>query len=112
MAGNESINDGSGGQQSRQRMMEQGRMHQPTINESGKGKQWLATTRVRGQRLGIAAKGGSGWRRDCCGQRGVIAALDEMPEASWIWTTKMHAAEGGGKQEDGSVFWRWGQLLW
>ncbi len=34
----------------------------------------------------------------------MIAAL-ETAEASWIWMTKMHAAEGGGKQEDGSTFW-------
>ncbi len=56
VAGNKSINDGSGGQLSRQRTMEQRRTLQPTINMSGKGKQWLATTRVRGQRLAMAAK--------------------------------------------------------
>ncbi len=39
-------------------MTEQGRTQQPTIDGSGKGKQWLATTRVRGQRLAMAAKGG------------------------------------------------------
>jgi hypothetical protein len=58
----------------------------------------------------MAAKGGGGWRRDCRGQRGVIAA-PEATEASWIWMTKMHAAKGGCKQEDGSVVWRWVQLL-
>jgi hypothetical protein len=36
----------------------------------------------------------------------------EVVEASWIWMAKMHAAEGGGKQEDGSIFWLRGQLLW
>jgi hypothetical protein len=50
-------------------MTEQGRMQQPTIDGSGEDKQWLATTRVRGQRLAIVAKGGSSWRRDCHGQR-------------------------------------------
>jgi hypothetical protein len=45
-------------------MTEQGRTQQPTINGSGKGKQWLATTGVRGQQLAMAEKGGSGWRRD------------------------------------------------
>ncbi len=65
----ESVNDGSSGHQSRPRMTEQGRTQQPTINGSGKGKLWLATTRVRGQWLAIAAKGGSGQRRDCHSQR-------------------------------------------
>jgi hypothetical protein len=46
-AGKESVNDGSSGQQGGQRMTEQGRMQQPTIDGSGKGKQWLAMTRVR-----------------------------------------------------------------
>jgi hypothetical protein len=55
--------------------MEQGRMHQPTIDGSGKGKQWLATMRVRGQQLVMAAKGGGGRKRNCHVQRGVIAAL-------------------------------------
>jgi hypothetical protein len=91
-------------------MMEQGRKQQPTIEESGKGKQWLATMRVRGQRLAMAAKGGSHQQRDCSDQRGVIAA-SEATEASWIWKTKMHAAEGGGMWEDGSIFWRQRQLL-
>jgi hypothetical protein len=91
--------------------MEQGRTQQPTIDGSGKGKQWLATTRVRGQQLAMVEKEGGSRRRDCLGQRGVIAAL-EAAEASWIWTTKIYAAEGGGKQEDGFVFWRWGQLFW
>ncbi len=57
MAGKKSVNDGSSGQWSRQQMTEQGRMQQLTINGSGKGKQWLATTRVRGQLLPMAAKG-------------------------------------------------------
>ncbi len=30
------------------------------------------------------------------------------PRASWIWMTKMHVAEGGGKQEDGFVILWWG----
>ncbi len=47
-------------------MTEQGRTQQTTIDGSGKGKQWLATTRVRGQRLAMAAKEGSGRRRDVC----------------------------------------------
>jgi hypothetical protein len=72
-------------------MTEQGRMQQATIDGSGKGKQWLARTRVRGQRLAMAAKGGSGRRRDCHGQRRLMAAL-EAAEASWIWATKMHVA--------------------
>jgi hypothetical protein len=38
---------GSGGQWSGQRMMEQGRMQQPTIDGNGKAKQWLAMTRLR-----------------------------------------------------------------
>jgi hypothetical protein len=59
--------------------------------------------RVRGQQLAMAAKGGGGQRRDCHGNGGVIVAL-ERAEASWIWMTKIHVAEGGGKQEDGSVF--------
>jgi hypothetical protein len=54
--------------------------------------------------------GGGSQRRGCHGQRGVIAA-SEAAEASWIWMTKMHATEGGNKQEDGCVFWQWGQLL-
>jgi hypothetical protein len=29
----------------------------------------------------------------------------EAAEASWIWTAKMHATEGNGKHEDGSIFW-------
>jgi hypothetical protein len=70
----------------------------------------LAMIRVRGQQLALAAKGGGGWRKDCRGQRGVIVAL-EAAEAYWIWMAKMHAAEGSGKQEDGSVFWWQGQLL-
>jgi hypothetical protein len=81
VAGNESVNDGSRRQLSGQQTKEQGRTQQPTIEKRSKGKQWLATTRVRGQWLVIAAKGGSGWRRDCHGQRGVIAAL-EVAEAS------------------------------
>ncbi len=48
-------------------------------------------------------KRGNSQRRDCCGQIGVIAALG-VAEASWIWTTKMHAAEGVGKKEDGCIF--------
>ncbi len=91
-------------------MMEQGRMQQPTIDGSSKGKQWLAKMRVRGQRLAMAVKGGGGRRMDYFGQRGVIVA-SEGAETSWIWTTKMHATEGGGKQEDGSVFWWQQQLL-
>jgi hypothetical protein len=83
--------------------MEQGRTQQPTINRSGKGKQWLAKMRVRGKRLAMAVKGGSSQRRDYHGKRGVITAL-KMAEASWIWTTKMHATEGSSKQEDGFVF--------
>jgi hypothetical protein len=87
-------------------MTEQGRAQQPTIDGSGKGEQWLATRRVRGQQQELAAKGGVGWRRDCRGQREVIAEL-EVAEVSWIWTTDMHATESSGKQEDGSVFkWR------
>jgi hypothetical protein len=109
-AGKESVNDGSGGQRSQQWTMEQGRTQQPTINGSGKGKQWLAKMRVRGQWLAIAVKRGSGWRRDYHGQREVIA-VSGVAEASWIWTTKMHATEGGGKQEDGSILWRQRQLL-
>jgi hypothetical protein len=54
-------------------------------------KQWLAMTRVRGQKLAMAAKGGSGQRRDCHGKKLVIAAL-VVAEASWIWATKMHVA--------------------
>jgi hypothetical protein len=68
-AGKESVNDGSRGQRSGQRMTKQGRMQQPTIDGSGKGKQWLAMTRVRGQWLAMAAKEGSSRRRDCHGQR-------------------------------------------
>jgi hypothetical protein len=56
-AGKESVNDGSGGQWSGQQMTEQGRTQQPTIDGSSKGKKWLATTRVRGQRVAMAAKG-------------------------------------------------------
>jgi hypothetical protein len=62
-------------------MTEKGRTQQPTINGSSKGEQWLATTRVRGQQLAMAANEGSSQRRDCCGQRGVIAIL-EAAEAS------------------------------
>ncbi len=102
-AGGNSVNDGSGGQRSGQRTAQQGRMQQPPMNGSSRGKQWLATMRVRGQRLAMVEKGGSSQRRAGCGQRGVIAAL-EAAEASWIWRTKMHAAEGGCKQEDGSIF--------
>jgi hypothetical protein len=59
----------------------------------------------------MAVKGGGGQRRDYRGQRGVIAA-SEVAEASWIWTIKMHATEGGSKQEDGSIFlWQWQQIL-
>ncbi len=47
-----------------------GKMQQPTIDGSGKGKQWLATTRVRGQQLAMAAKEGGGQIWDCHGQRG------------------------------------------
>jgi hypothetical protein len=90
--------------------MEQGKMQQPTIDESGKGEQWLAKIRTRGQWLSMAVKGGGGQRRDYCGQRGMIA-VSEVAEASWIWTTKMHATEGGSKQEDGSVFWWQRKLL-
>jgi hypothetical protein len=90
-AGEESVNDGRGRQRSGKRMTEQGRMQQPTIDGSGKGKQWLEMTRVRGQRLAMAAKGGSDRRRDCHGQRLVIAA-SEVAEASWIWATKLHVA--------------------
>jgi hypothetical protein len=68
-AGNKSVNDGSGGQWSGHRTMEQGKMQQPT-NGSGKGEQWLAIMRVRGQQLAMMAKGGSSRRRDCHGQRG------------------------------------------
>ncbi len=50
----------------------------------------------------MMTKGDSSQRRDCHGQRGVIAAL-EAAEASWIWTTNMHAAESNGKQEDLAV---------
>jgi hypothetical protein len=60
---------------------EQQRMQQLTIDGSGKGEQWLATTRVRGQWLAMVTKGGGGWKRDCHGQRGVIVAL-EVAEAS------------------------------
>jgi hypothetical protein len=91
-------------------MIEQGRMQQPTINGSSNGELWLATRRVRGQRLAMAVKGGGSRRRDCCGQRGVIPAL-EAAKASWIWMTKMHATESDGKQEDGSIFWWRQQLL-
>jgi hypothetical protein len=93
---------------SEQLTTEQGRTQQPTIDGSSKDKQWLATTRVRGQWLAMVAKGGGSQRRDCRGQRGVIAE-SEAAEAPWIWTTK---CEGGSKQEDGSVFWKQGQLLW
>ena len=57
--------------------------------------------RVRGQRLAMVVKGGGSWRRDYCdrSQRGVIMAA----AAYWIWTTKMHATECSGKQEDGST---------
>jgi hypothetical protein len=58
---------------------------------------------------GNAVKGGSGRRRDYCGQRGVIPAL-EAAEASWIWMTKMHATESSSKQDDGSVFWQLGSF--
>ncbi len=104
-AGNKSVSDESAGQWSGQWIMEHGRTQQPTMDGSKKGKQWQAKMKVRGQRLAMAVKvGGGGLRRDYCGQRGVIAA-SEATEASWIWTTKMHATEGGGKQENGSVFW-------
>ncbi len=86
-AGNKSVNDGSGRQQSGHWTMEQGRKQQPTINGSGKGKQWLEKMRVRGQQLAMVVKGGSGRRRDYHGQGGVIAA-SEAAEASWIWTTR------------------------
>ncbi len=109
-ANNKSVNDGSSRQRSGQWMMNQGRMQQPTINGSSKGKQWLAKTRVRGQRLAMVVKGGSGWT-DYLGQRGVIAVL-EVAKASWIWTTKIHATEGCSKQENGFVFWLQRQLLW
>jgi hypothetical protein len=69
VAGKESVNDGSGRQRNGQQMTEQGRTQQPTIDGSGKGKQWLARARVRGQQLAMVAKGGSGRRRDCHGQR-------------------------------------------
>jgi hypothetical protein len=68
-AGKESVNDGSSRQWTRQQMTEQGRAQQPTIDGSGKSKQWLATTRVRGQQLAMVEKGGSSQRRDCHGQR-------------------------------------------
>jgi hypothetical protein len=106
----ESVNDGSSKQLSGQQTTEQEGMQQPTINGSGKGKQWLATMRVRGQRMAMAAKGGSSQRRDCHGQRGVIGVL-EVAEASWIWMSKVHVAEGGRKHEDESVFWGREQLL-
>ncbi len=109
-AGDVSVVNESGGQWSGQWTMEQGRTQPPTINGSGKGKQWLAKIRVRGQRLAMVVKGGGGQRRDYRGQRGVIAAL-EAEDATWIWTTKMHATEGGCKQEDGSIFWWQWQLL-
>jgi hypothetical protein len=64
-------------------MTDQGRTQQPTINGTGKGKQWLATSRVRGQRLTMVAKGGGSRRRDCRGQRGVIVA-SVVAEASRI----------------------------
>jgi hypothetical protein len=54
----------------------------------------------------MVAKGGGGKKRDCHGQRGAITAL-EGAEAFWIWTTKMHATKGGGKQEEGG----WGVHL-
>ena len=73
-------------------------------------EQWLATMRVTWQMLTMAAKGGGGWRRDCRGKRGVIAA-PEATEASWIWMTNMHGVKGCCKQEDGSVFWWQVQLL-
>jgi hypothetical protein len=63
-ASDKSVNGGSGGQQSEQQMTEQERMQQPTIDGGSKGKQWLATMRVRGQRLAMAAKGGGGRRMD------------------------------------------------
>ncbi len=109
-AGNKGVNDGSGGQWIGQQMMEQRRMQPPTINASSKCEQWLATMRLRGQQLALAAKGGCGRRRDCHCQGGVFAAL-VVAEASWIWTTKLHATEGSGKQEDESVFCRQRQLL-
>jgi hypothetical protein len=39
-----------------------------TTNHVGscKGKQWLATTRLRGQQLAMVEKGGGGRRRDIC----------------------------------------------
>ena len=73
-------------------------------------EQWLATMSVTWQMLTMAAKGGGGWRRDCRGQRGVIAA-PEATEASWIWMTKMHAVKGGCKHKDGPIFWWQVQLL-
>jgi hypothetical protein len=81
VAGNKSFNDGSGGQWSGQRMTDQGRTQQQTNNGSGKGNQQLATTKVRGLWLAMAAKGGGSRRGDCHGQRGVIKAL-EAAEAS------------------------------
>jgi hypothetical protein len=48
---------------------EQGRTQQLTINGSSKGEQWLTMTRVREQRLAMAAKGAAA--------RGVIAVAKE-----------------------------------
>ncbi len=48
-ASNESVNDWIGGQWSGQRTTKQGKTQQSTIDEGGKGEQWLATARVRGQ---------------------------------------------------------------
>jgi hypothetical protein len=65
-------------------MTEQGRTHQPTINGSSKGKQWMATARVSGQQLKMAAKGSSDRRR--------IAVTKE--EQSWHRRWQMHLVSG------------------
>jgi hypothetical protein len=59
-------------------MTELGKMQQPTINGSSKGEQWLATMRVRGQWLAMAAKGGGG--------RGV----NSKGLLKWLRLLKMH----------------------
>jgi hypothetical protein len=64
---------------SRQWTTEQGRMQQPTIDGSGKGKQWLATTRVRGQQLAIVAKRG------------------RQPEERLPWPKRSERGIGGGR---------------
>jgi hypothetical protein len=74
--GNKSVNDGSGVQRSGQWTMEEGRTQQPTIDGSGKGKQWLAKMRVSGQRLAMVVKGGGSHRRGYRGQRGMIRASE------------------------------------